>query len=90
MEVVTAARAMTLTFLLTRSRKDGLLDPSLATLLAGVTSTMRSTTCYVGHLTGVLGLSSIAVWSSSIVAGSTRTVGRRPAWCTVRRTVSGC
>jgi hypothetical protein len=76
------------TFLLTRSRKDGLLDPSLATLLAGVTSTMRSTPCYVGHLTGVLGPSSIAVWSTSIVAGSTRTAGRRPAWCAVRRTVS--
>jgi hypothetical protein len=87
-EVATAARAMTLTFLLTRSRKDGLLDPSLATLLAGVTSTMRSTPCYVRHLTGVLGLSSIAVWSSSTVAGSTRTAGRRPAWCAVQRTVS--
>jgi hypothetical protein len=43
--------------------------PITATLLAGVTSTMRSTPCYVGHLTGVLGLSSIAVWSSSTVAG---------------------
>jgi hypothetical protein len=53
----------------------------------GCTSTMRSTPCYVGHLTGVLGLSSIAVWSSSTVAGSTRTAGRRPAWCVVRRTV---
>jgi hypothetical protein len=84
----TAARAMTPTFLLTRSRKDGLLDPSLATLLAGVTSMMRSTSCYVGHLTDVLGLSSIDVWSSSTVAGSTRTARRRPAWCTVRRTVS--
>jgi hypothetical protein len=39
------------------------------TLLAGVTSTMRSTPCYVGHLTGVLGLLSIAVWSTSIVRG---------------------
>jgi hypothetical protein len=44
--------------------------------LAGVTSTMRSTPCYVGHLTSVLGLSSIAVWSTSIVAGSTQTAGR--------------
>jgi hypothetical protein len=68
-EVATTARATTPTFLLTRSQKDGLLDPSLATLLAGVTSMMRSTPCYVGHLTGVLGLSSIVVWSSSIVAG---------------------
>jgi hypothetical protein len=88
-EVATAARATTPTFLLTRSRKDGLLDPSLTTLLAGVTSTMSSTPCYVGHLTGVLGLSNIAVWSSSTAAGSTRTAGRRPAWCAVRRTVSG-
>jgi hypothetical protein len=70
------------------SRKDGLLDPSLETLLAGVTSMTRSTPCYVRHLTGVLGPSSIAVWSTSIVAGSTRTAGRRPAWCAVRRTVS--
>jgi hypothetical protein len=76
-------------FLLTRSRKDGLLDPSLATLLAGVTSTMRSTPCYVGHLTDIPGLLSIVVWSSSTVAGSTRTPGRRPAWCAVRRIVSG-
>jgi hypothetical protein len=88
MEVATTARATTPTSLLTRSRKDGLLDPSPATLLAGVTSTMRSTPCYVGHLTGVLGPLSIAVWSTSIVAGSTRTAGRRPAWCAIRRTVS--
>jgi hypothetical protein len=66
-----------------RSRKDGLLDPSLVTLLAGVTFTMRSTPCYIGHLTRVLGLSSIGVWSSSTVAGSTRTARRRPAWCAV-------
>jgi hypothetical protein len=39
-------------------------------------------------LDGVLGPSSIAVWSTSIVAGFTRTAGRRPAWCAVRRTVS--
>jgi hypothetical protein len=45
--------------------------------------------CYVGHLTGVLGPSIIAVWSSSTVAGCTQTAGRRPAWCAVRRTVSG-
>jgi hypothetical protein len=89
MEVAIAARATTPTFPLTRSRKDGLLDPSLATLLAGVTFTMRSTPCYARHSTGVLGPSSIDVWSSSIVVGSTRTAGRRPAWCAVRRTVSG-
>jgi hypothetical protein len=88
MEVATTAQASTPTSLPTRSRKDGLLDPSLATLLAGVTSTMRSTPYYVGHLTDVLGPLSIAVWSTSIVAGSTRTAGRRPAWCAVRRTVS--
>jgi hypothetical protein len=88
-EVAIAARATTPTFLLTRSRKDGLLDPSLATLLAGVTSMMRSTPCYVGHLTSVLGLSSSVVWSFGTVAGSTRTAGRRPAWCAIRRAVSG-
>jgi hypothetical protein len=75
-EVATVARAMTPTFLRSRSWKYGLLDPSLATLLAGVTSTMRSTPCYVGHSTSVLGLSSIVVWSSSTVAMFTRTVGR--------------
>jgi hypothetical protein len=73
--VAIAARATTPTFLLTRSRKDGLLDPSLATLLAGVTSTMRSTPSYVGHLTDIPGPSSIAVWSSNTVAGSTQTAG---------------
>jgi hypothetical protein len=74
-EVVTIARATTPTFPPIRSRKDGLFDPSLATLLAGVTSTMRSTPCYVGHSTGLLGLSSIAVLSSSTVAGFTRPLG---------------
>jgi hypothetical protein len=59
-----------------QERKDGLLDPSLATLLAGVTSMMRSTPYYVGHSTGVLGPSSIVVWSSSTVAGFTQTAGR--------------
>jgi hypothetical protein len=75
-KVATAARATTPTFPPTRSRKDGLLDPSLAMLLAGVTSTMRSTPCYVGHLTGVLGPSSIVVWSSNTVVGFTRTARR--------------
>jgi hypothetical protein len=54
-----------------------------------VTSTMRSTPCCVGHLTGTFGLSSIVVWSTSTVARHTRTAGRRLAWCTVRRMVSG-
>ena len=75
-EMATAARATTLTFLRSRSWKDGLLDPSLAMLLAGVTSTMCSTPCYVGHSTDVLGSSSIAVWSSSTVAVFTQTAGR--------------
>jgi hypothetical protein len=88
-EVAKTARASAPTFPPTRSWKDGLLDPSLSTLLVGVTSTMRSTPCYVGHLTSVPGPSSIVVWSSSTVEGFTRTVGRRPAWCAVRRTVSG-
>ena len=56
---------------------------SLATLLAGVTSTTRSTPCYARHSTGVLGPSSIVVLSSSTVTGFTRTAGRRPAWCAV-------
>jgi hypothetical protein len=67
MEAATIARASAPT----RSRKDGLLDPSLATLLAGVTSTTRSTPCYARHSTGILGPSSIAVWSSRTVAGFT-------------------
>jgi hypothetical protein len=77
------------TFQPTRSRKDELLDPSLATLLASVTSTMRSTPCYARHSTGVLGPSSIVVWSSSTVARFTRTARRIPVWCAVQRTVSG-
>jgi hypothetical protein len=89
MEAATVARASALTFQPTRSRKDGLLDPSLAMPLAGVTSMTRFTPCYVRHSTGVLGPSSIAVWSSSTVTGFTRTAGRRPVWCTARRTVSG-
>jgi hypothetical protein len=89
MEVTTAARALASTFQPSRSRKDGSLDPSLATPLVGVTSTTRSTPCCARHSTGILGPSSIAVLSSSTVAGFTRTVGRRPAWCAVWRTVSG-
>jgi hypothetical protein len=85
MEAATAAQALAPT----RSRKDGSLDPSLATPLAGVTSTTRSTPCYARHSTDVLGPSSTVVWSSSTVAGFTRTVGRRPACCAVRRIVSG-
>jgi hypothetical protein len=88
-EVVTAARATAPTFQRSRRWKDGLPDPSPVTPLTCVTSTMRSTPCYARHLTDALGLSSIAVLSFSIVAGFTRTVGRRPAWCAIRRTVSG-
>jgi hypothetical protein len=40
------------------------------------------------YSTGVLRLSSIAVWSSSTVAGFTRITGKRPAWCAIWRTVS--
>jgi hypothetical protein len=88
-EVTTTARATTPTFQRSRSRRDGLLDPSHVTPLAGVTSTMRSTPCCARHLTGVLGLSSIAVLSSSTVAGFTRTNGRRLVWCVVQRIVFG-
>jgi hypothetical protein len=59
-----------------RSRRDGVLDPSLVTPLAGVTFTMRSTPCCTRHSTGALGPSSIAVLSSSTVAGFTQTAGR--------------
>jgi hypothetical protein len=82
MKVATSARATTPTFQRSRSWKDGLLDPSLATLLVGVTSTMRSTPCCTRHSTGALGLSSIVVLSFSIVAGFTRTW---EATCLVRR-----
>jgi hypothetical protein len=77
------------TFQRSTSQRDGLLDPSLVTSLVGVTFTMRSTPCYARRLTGVPGPSSIAVLSSSIVAGFTRTAGRRLVWCAVWRTVSG-
>jgi hypothetical protein len=87
-EVATAARATAPTFQPTRSRKDGSPNPSLATLLAGVTSTTRSAPCYARHSTNVLGPLSIAVWSSSTVVGFTRTTGRQPVWGAVRRTVS--
>jgi hypothetical protein len=46
-----------------------LLDPSLMTPLAGVTFTTRSTPCCARHSTDTLGPSSIAVLSSSTVAG---------------------
>jgi hypothetical protein len=88
MEVTKAARAIAPTFQRSKSQRDVLLDPSLVMPLAGVTSTMRSTPCYARHLTDVPGLSSIAVLSSSTVARFTWTVGRRLAWCAVRRTVS--
>jgi hypothetical protein len=89
MKVAIAARATAPTFQPGRSRRDGLLDPSLATPLAGVTSTTRSTPYCARHSTDTLGPSSIVVLSSSTVAGFTRTAGRRIAWCAVRRTVFG-
>jgi hypothetical protein len=55
----------------------------------GVTSTMCSTPCCARHLTGVPGLSSIVVLSSSTVAGFTRTARWWLIWCAVRRIVSG-
>jgi hypothetical protein len=44
-----------------RSRRDGSLDPSLVTPLAGVTSTTLSIPCCVGPLTDTLGPSSTVV-----------------------------
>jgi hypothetical protein len=88
-EVMTVPRATALTFQRSRSRRDGLLDPSLVTPLAGVTSMMRSTPCYARHSASALDPSIIIVLSSSIVAGLTRTAGRRLVWFVVRRIVSG-
>jgi hypothetical protein len=44
-----------------RSQRDGLLGPSVATPLAGVTSTTLSIPCYVRPWTDTLGLLSIVV-----------------------------
>jgi hypothetical protein len=70
------ARATVPTSQRSRSRRDGLPDPSLVTPLEGVTCTMRLIPCCAGHLTGTVGLSSIAVFSTSKVKGHTRTAGR--------------
>jgi hypothetical protein len=56
-----AVRATTRSSRRSRSRRDGSLDPSLVTSLAGVTSTTLSTPCCVGHLTNTLGPSSTVV-----------------------------
>jgi hypothetical protein len=56
---------------------DELLNPSLVTPLAGVTSTMHSMPCCARHSIDALGPSSIVVLSSSTIAGLTRTTGRR-------------
>jgi hypothetical protein len=85
---MTAARATTPTFQRTRSQRDGLLDLSLVTPLAGVTSMMRSTPFYARHSTDTLGPSSIVVLSSSTVTGFTRTAGRRLVWFAIQRIVS--
>jgi hypothetical protein len=71
-----------------RSRRDGSLDPSLVTSLAGVTSTTLSTPYCVGLLTDTLGPLSIVVKSTNIVAGYTQTSGRLLAWCTIRTMIS--
>jgi hypothetical protein len=85
----TAAQATTLTSPRSRSWRDGSPDPSLVTPLTGVTSTMHLTPCCTEHMTDTLGPSSIAVWSTIIVVGNTRTTGRRLSWCAIRRMVSG-
>jgi TolA-binding protein len=56
-----AVRATTRSSRRTRSWRDGSLDPSLATPLAGVTSTTPSTPCCIGPSTDTLGLSSTVV-----------------------------
>jgi hypothetical protein len=78
-----AARAIASTFRRCRSRRDGFLDPSLVMPLAGVTSTMHSAPCCARHSTNALGPSSIAVLSSSLVVGHTKTTDRRLAWCAI-------
>jgi hypothetical protein len=88
MEVTTTAQATSSTSRRSRSRRDGSLEPSLVTPLAGVSSMMRSTPCYARHSTGALGPSSIVVLSSSTVMGLTRTAGRRHVWFAIRRIVS--
>jgi hypothetical protein len=50
-----AVRTMARSARRSRSRRDGSLDPSLVTLLAGVTSTTLSIPCCVGPLTNTLG-----------------------------------
>jgi hypothetical protein len=74
--MTTTARATTPTSQRSRSQRDGFLDLSLVASLAGVTSTMRSTPCCARHSIDALGPSSIAVLSSSKVAGHTQTTGR--------------
>jgi hypothetical protein len=54
-------RATTQSARRSRSQRDGLLDPSRATPLAGVTSTTLSTPCCVGPSTDTLGPSSTVV-----------------------------
>jgi hypothetical protein len=56
-----AVRATTRSSRRNKSLRDGSLDPSLATPLAGVTSTMLSTPCCVRPLTDTLDLSSTIV-----------------------------
>jgi hypothetical protein len=59
--MLVAVRATAWSFRRSRSRMDGSLDPSLVTLLAGVTSTTLSIPCCVRPLTDTLGLSSTVV-----------------------------
>jgi hypothetical protein len=56
-----AVRAMARSSRRSQSQRDGSLDPSLVTPLAGVTSTTRSTPCCVGRSTDTLGPSSTVV-----------------------------
>jgi hypothetical protein len=59
--MLVASRATTQISQRSRSWRDGSLDPSLVTSLAGVTSTTLSTPCCVGASTDTLGLSSTVV-----------------------------
>jgi hypothetical protein len=84
-----AVRATTRSARRSRSQRGGSRDPSLVTLLAGVTSMMLLIPCCVRPSTDTLGLLSTVVLSTSIIAGYTRTSGRLFAWCAVQTMISG-
>jgi hypothetical protein len=90
-----AVQATSRSFRRSKSQKDGDEDEdnddsgsSLVMPLAIVIFTTLLTPCCVGPSTDTLGPSSTVVWSTSIIAGYTRTSGRLLAWCTVQTMIS--